>query len=59
MNRHTEHVDISGHLCVPVSNALDRPPHRDGWEAFWVNVNLADKIAPKVFKYRRIEQDAA
>jgi hypothetical protein len=50
----TEHIDILGHLRVPVADSFDRAPEREGWEPFWVNINL-ERDPVKVFAYRRAE----
>lgn len=50
--RGVEHIANSGHLKVPVMRWLDSPPAREGWEPFFVNVNLADPVV-KVYTYRR------
>lgn len=55
-SRADERIDISGHLCVPVASSWDKAPEREGWEAFWVNVNLdpaTNDGIQKVVKYRR------
>jgi hypothetical protein len=50
--RSEEYIDISGHLRVPCASSMERAPAREGWEAFFVNVNLADPIQ-KVCIYKR------
>jgi hypothetical protein len=37
-----------------VANSFDRAPEREGWEPFWVNINL-ERDPVKVFAYRRAE----
>lgn len=45
-----EHVSVSGYLQVPCASSLDPSPHRDGWEPFFVSVNLAaEPPAPKMW----------
>lgn len=48
-----EHIDVFGHLRVPVDSSLDRAPKREGWEPYFVSINI--KARPqKWFTYRRI-----
>lgn len=57
--RSEEHIAITGHLKVPVENWLDRAPEREGWEAFFVNVDLNPERndgAVKVYSYRRVTE---
>lgn len=54
----TEHIDISGNLSVPVEDASTKTPARDGWEPFFVAVNLAHPTVAKNVKYRRVATDA-
>lgn len=51
--RSEEYIDISGHLRVPCASSMERAPAREGWEPFFVSVNLADPT-PKVISYRRV-----
>jgi hypothetical protein len=51
----TEHIDIFGHLRVPVMRSTDPSPEREGWEPFFVTVNLAATPNHKVVSYRRVE----
>jgi hypothetical protein len=51
--RHVEHIDVSGHLNVPLKSSLDRTPKRDGWEPFFVSVILSDEHTQKVVIYRK------
>lgn len=55
--RSEEYIDISGHLRVPVARAWypwdeARAPKREGWEPFFVAIDLSDPIQ-KVVSYRR------
>ena len=50
--RSEEHISIYGHLKVPVARSTDPAPEREGWEPFFVNVNL-DHPIQKVVTYRR------
>jgi hypothetical protein len=55
----TEHIDISGHLNVPMTDYWERAPEREGWVCFWVNVNLDRPHGGticKVYKYKRVEE---
>lgn len=54
MDRTAEHIDERGRLSVPVERAMDVTPRREGWEPYWVNVNLGAS-PQKVVKYRRAE----
>jgi hypothetical protein len=47
-----EHIDVYGHLTVPVDSSWDRAPGREGWEPYWVTVNL-DNRPQKWVTYRR------
>ena len=58
--RSEEYIDISGHLRVPVASWWDHHPEREGWECFFVNIDLNDdrnQGAVKVYSYKR--KDAA
>jgi hypothetical protein len=46
-----EHVDIDGHLQVPLGSALDDAPQRKGWQPYHVDVVLSRK-PPKWIGYR-------
>jgi hypothetical protein len=54
--RDEEYIDLNGHLRVPVAKDSDRAPDREGWEAWWVNVNLDDPIQ-KVVTYRPVQKE--
>jgi hypothetical protein len=41
-------------LRVPVERSIDKAPAREGWEPFFVNVNL-DHPVQKVVSYKRKE----
>ena len=47
-----EHINVDGRLEVPVWNYLDPTPIREGWEPYWVNVNL-DRKPVRWITYRR------
>jgi hypothetical protein len=47
-----EHINVNGHLEVPLASSWDRPPVRKGWEPFFVAVNL-DAKPQKWVIYRR------
>jgi hypothetical protein len=56
--RSEEHIDISGHLKVPVTHSIDPAPEREGWVPFWVNINLnpdSNDGIEKVVSYKREE----
>lgn len=48
-----EHIAINGHLHVPVMRWIDPAPRREGWEPFFVTVNLS-RTPPKQYIYRRV-----
>jgi hypothetical protein len=55
--RDEEHIDINGNLRVPCVKDGDRAPEREGWEAWWVNVNLNPDTnggIEKVVSYRPV-----
>lgn len=47
-----EHIDVCGHLHVPVANSFDPAPTREGWVPFFVNIQL-DRTPQKHHIYRR------
>ena len=51
----TEHIDIQGHLSVPVESAIERSPKREGWKPFFVTTHL-DRRPQKNVKYKRVDQ---
>jgi hypothetical protein len=48
-----EHIDVCGKLKVPVASSLDRAPMREGWEPYWVTINLKER-PQKWVTYRRV-----
>lgn len=57
--QHVEKIDNLGYkgaprLRVPVFDSFDRPPVREGWEPFFVNVDL-NRVPVKIFTYRQKE----
>ena len=56
--RATERVDQSGRLHVPVAKSMDRTPKREGWEPFFVNIQL-NRPTQKVVIYGRTEPTQA
>lgn len=48
-----EHIDVYGHLKVPVMSSWDRAPEREGWEPYFVAVSLNER-PQKWFTYRRV-----
>ena len=48
-----EHIDVYGHLKVPVASSRDPAPTRIGWEPYWVSVSLNSR-PQKWFTYRRV-----
>jgi len=58
--RSEEHIDITGRLRVPVASWWDDPPKREGWEPYFVNVNLDPETndgMAKVYSYRRVNKE--
>lgn len=56
--RSEEYIDIGGHLRVPVASSWNQAPEREGWEPFFVNINLNkddNHGIEKVVIYRRKE----
>jgi hypothetical protein len=53
-----EHLDVIGNLCVPVDSSIEVAPKREGWEPFWVNVNLSRK-PQKWILYRKLPAPVA
>lgn len=51
----TEHINVMGHLSVPVERSTDPSPVREGWEPIWVTIDLS-KSPQKNVKYKRIEE---
>lgn len=49
-----EHIDVIGQLQVPCFSSWDRAPSREGWEPFFVAVNL-DRRPQKWVTYRRVK----
>lgn len=61
--RAIEYVSRTGYrgseiLRVPLAHAGDRPPEREGWEPFFVSVNLRSPTQ-KVVSYKREEPRGA
>jgi hypothetical protein len=52
--RSEEHISSFGVLRVPVKRSYDPTPKREGWEPFFVNINLDDPIQ-KVVSYKRVQ----
>lgn len=50
--RCTEHIDISGHLNVPLADSFEKAPEREGWKPFFVNIDLSHPTVQKVVKYK-------
>lgn len=49
--RYSERIDHRGQLQVPVFDWWERPPEREGWKPYFVNVNL-NRVPVKVYTYR-------
>ena len=47
-----EHIDVCGHLVVPLATSITRTPTREGWEPYFVAVNL-NATPQKWVTYRR------
>ena len=47
-----EHIDVCGQLKVPCISSWEREPKREGWEPFFVAVNL-NAMPQKWITYRR------